>query len=146
MKAIFLPLRERISSSERLKTSFPSTRMLPPRTTPGEGICRIKESPRVDFPEPDSPTTPSISPFFNEKDTLSTALTFPLLARYSTVNESTSNKGMGVPHCSSRGFSSSLNPSPISVKPSARRTIMMPGKVITHQAPMGRRALPSVRS
>ena len=40
---------------------------------------QIMVRPRVDLPQPDSPTTPMVLPAFKEKDTSSTAWTMPLL-------------------------------------------------------------------
>ncbi|CFN82344.1 Uncharacterised protein [Bordetella pertussis] len=41
---------------------------------PDVGACaRVMQRPRVDLPEPDSPTTPRVSPFFSVKPTSATA-------------------------------------------------------------------------
>src|SRR5699024_12113561 len=41
-------------------------------------IKRSSMRPVVDLPQPDSPTRPNVSPFFNVKETPSTALTSPI--------------------------------------------------------------------
>jgi len=47
-------------------------------TVPLVGFSRfISTRDRVDLPQPDSPTTPSVSPFFRSSETPSTACTCP---------------------------------------------------------------------
>src|SRR5689334_6640154 len=48
------------------------------------GSRRISTWARVDLPQPDSPTTPRVSPLFNENETPSTALTWPTVRLNST--------------------------------------------------------------
>ena len=45
----------------------------------GDGISCIIDKEVTDFPEPDSPTTAKVSPFFKSKLTPSTAFTKPHL-------------------------------------------------------------------
>jgi len=51
--------------------------MEPPTILPGGGTRRIIERAVTLFPQPDSPTIPSVSPFLREKETSLTALTGP---------------------------------------------------------------------
>src|SRR4030065_646157 len=76
-------------SFRSFKTVLPLRIILPFTILPGKGTRPIKDKPKVDFPEPDSPTMPSVSALSREKDTSSTARIFPLLVQYSTVNLST---------------------------------------------------------
>ena len=58
--------------------SSPSKTILPETIFPGGmGINLIKESMVTDFPQPDSPTIPRVSPFLRSKEIPSTALTVP---------------------------------------------------------------------
>ena len=59
--------------------------MLLPRNTigPSEEISRSSASPSVVLPEPDSPTTPSVSPLRTAMLTPSTALIWPTVERNS---------------------------------------------------------------
>src|SRR5204862_268273 len=58
-----LPRILRISSSGRVTRSFPSNSMrLPASMRPGGWISRSIESAVTDFPHPDSPTMPTVSP------------------------------------------------------------------------------------
>ncbi len=66
---------------------------------PGNGTRPINDKPSVDFPEPDSPTTPKVSALSIENDTLSTARTLPLRVRYSTVSSSMFSNGVAMLIC-----------------------------------------------
>jgi hypothetical protein len=75
---ISLPRIRRISRSLFLTRSWPSKSICPPAMRPGGvAIRRITERLVTDLPEPDSPTTPSVSPLSRWKLTPSTALTVP---------------------------------------------------------------------
>ena len=75
--AIFVPRMSRISLADALRISWPSS-----STEPSSSPLRRSTSPMTDrqvtlFPEPDSPTMPSVSPFSTEKLTPETAFTTP---------------------------------------------------------------------
>jgi hypothetical protein len=55
--------------------STPSKRMLPPPMRAGGLESRVSANPRVDLPEPDSPTRPTNSPGWRSKETSLTAYT-----------------------------------------------------------------------
>ena len=55
--------------------------MLPETILPGASIKPIIENPVIDFPEPDSPTKPTISPFLILKLISSTAFISPALVK-----------------------------------------------------------------
>src|SRR3978361_643410 len=73
-----LPLMARISSSSRPSSSVPSSVTEPPTMRPG-GVAtsRMIDSAVTLLPQPDSPTTPSVSPRRAWEDTPPTALTTP---------------------------------------------------------------------
>ena len=76
--AMRLPRILRISSSDIETMSWPSKRICPATMRPGgEGIRRRIDRFVTDFPEPDSPTMPSVLPRSRSKLTPSTALTTP---------------------------------------------------------------------
>ena len=62
------------SFAVRFPMSCPSNMILPSVL----GISPRIVLPVVDLPQPDSPTSPIVVPLFMEKDTSSTALTFPV--------------------------------------------------------------------
>ena len=66
----------RASEAPRNAVNSRPSRMTAPAV--GRINCRMVR-PRVDLPQPDSPTSPRISPWRNENDTPSTALTAPSL-------------------------------------------------------------------
>ncbi len=61
--------RRRISPAERSASTSPSSTIRP--DVGGSNCITVRES--VDFPQPDSPTNPRISPFSNSSETPSTA-------------------------------------------------------------------------
>ncbi|KFE15048.1 hypothetical protein DN38_3044 [Vibrio cholerae] len=62
IKPILLPRTSRIACGERPEIFSPFKYTSPPAMVPG-GLSRsITALPTVDFPAPDSPTTPTISP------------------------------------------------------------------------------------
>src|SRR6185436_9687033 len=67
----------RISSSPSLRRSVPSKTIRPPTVRPGGSTRPRMEKPVTVLPQPDSPTSPRISPGLTEKLTPSTALTTP---------------------------------------------------------------------
>ena len=62
-----------ISFSDRVKISSPSSMISPPVILPLSEISRRMERAVSDFPQPDSPTIPNISPCFTQRLTPSTA-------------------------------------------------------------------------
>ena len=63
MKPIFLPRSRRISSLDSFRTLMPSRMISPATILPGGlGISLVSESAVTLFPQPDSPTSPSVSP------------------------------------------------------------------------------------
>src|SRR5690242_9985880 len=88
------------------------TRFWPRKSTAPEVMAagglssRAIANSRVDFPQPDSPTTPTNSPGATSRSTLSTASTGPLSVPYSTLRlrtSSTRSLGTTPPHRSQRG-------------------------------------------
>ena len=76
-KIICIRLRMRRRSSPlRVVTSVPSKTMRPPVVS----TSRITARAKVDLPQPDSPTRPSVSPRFTSSETPSTARTEPIAA------------------------------------------------------------------
>jgi len=63
----------RSSSSFMLAMSRPSKRIVPLEMRAGALARRVTAKPRVDFPEPDSPTRPTNSPRSREKEAFLTA-------------------------------------------------------------------------
>src|ERR1700726_3870006 len=84
-------LRTDLSSAFGMRVmSWPSS-----TTTPSAlGTRRMIALPKVDLPQPDSPTRPSVSPASSSKDTSSTARTAPCAVWYWTQRLSTDNSGM----------------------------------------------------
>ena len=72
-----LPRNLRSSSSFSASTSRPSKVMLPATILPGSGTSRRMERAVIDFPDPDSPTMPTVSPRLTRKSMPSTARTIP---------------------------------------------------------------------
>ena len=90
--------RMALSSSARISISGPpgllnlmdpSSMLPPPRPT-----RRIMDSEVTDFPEPDSPTTPSVLPEGMENDTSSTLRTIPLGVANEVLRPFTSSSGI----------------------------------------------------
>ena len=75
--ATSLPRKSRISSSVIFVTSFPRNRILPEVILPGSGSNRRIDRAVMVLPQPDSPTTPRVSPASTWKVTPSTARTTP---------------------------------------------------------------------
>ncbi|CPJ37507.1 Protein of uncharacterised function (DUF1602) [Bordetella pertussis] len=71
--AMRLPRSCRICSSPSLRRSLPLKRISPSTTSPGGSISPSSENPVTDLPEPDSPTSPTISPRRTTRSTPSTA-------------------------------------------------------------------------
>ena len=58
--------------------SRPSSSAWPPTILPGgEGISFMTDRQETDLPQPDSPTSPRVSPWRSSKEMPSTALTIP---------------------------------------------------------------------
>ncbi len=67
-----------MSASLMVSSDLPLKSASPPSILPGGiGISRISVIAETDLPEPDSPTTPSVSPLSRSNETPSTALTTP---------------------------------------------------------------------
>jgi hypothetical protein len=76
--AIREPRSRRMSSGLLASRSSPSKTISPPTMRPpGSGTNRKMERQVIDFPEPDSPTIPRVSPRRTEKLAPSTAFTTP---------------------------------------------------------------------
>ena len=76
--AICLPRTRRISVGLLRSRSSPAKSTCPPTIRPaGSGTSRTRDRQVTDFPEPDSPTSASVSPALRVKLTPSTALTTP---------------------------------------------------------------------
>jgi len=92
MIEISRPRTLRIWRSVRAARSLPSNRMLPPVMRPvGSGSRRMTESAVTLLPQPDSPTTASVSPRSTWSDMRSTARTSPLRPRKAVDRVSTSS-------------------------------------------------------
>ncbi len=83
------PLTRRISFSSSPAMSRPSSVIVPSVTCPLPGSRRMMERPVVLFPHPDSPTTPTHSPWSTEKETPSSATTVEWRMRNSVRRFST---------------------------------------------------------
>ncbi len=100
--ATLLPRSFSSSDSRAVVSSLPSSR-ISPSTVVNIGLCR----PRIvrfvtDFPEPDSPTMPSVLPRSRSKESPSTARTTPssvrkLTCRSRTERNAPSPAGTGAP-------------------------------------------------
>src|SRR6266700_941247 len=77
MYAISFPLICRIADSLRASRFFPSNSTVPPTILPGCGTILNIDCAVTVFPEPDSPTSPSVSPLSTCRLTPSTAFTIP---------------------------------------------------------------------
>src|SRR5690606_906733 len=75
--ASWLPRRRRISRSDFRTRSSPMNRISPPTMRPGWLTSRMMDAAVMLLPQPDSPTTPTVSPGYSWKLTPSTALTTP---------------------------------------------------------------------
>jgi len=73
--AIWRPLIRRISRGRFVVISSPANAMLPPTTRAAEGSRPTIDRQVVVLPQPDSPTSPIVSPSPRVKLTSSTALT-----------------------------------------------------------------------
>ena len=93
MAAIFLPRRRRMRSGGRSSIRLPSNRTSPPPMRPGRSSSPMIAVPVSDFPAPDSPTTPSISPAATLNDTWSTAVSLPRRVSKTTLRSRTSSSG-----------------------------------------------------
>ena len=71
----------------------PSKRTRPPAIRPGGSMSPMIAAPVIDFPAPDSPTTPSTSPSAISKETSSTAVSVPCRLGNSTRRCSSWSKG-----------------------------------------------------
>ncbi len=71
------PRMRRSASSSMSSTSRPSMTILPVTIRPGSGTRRMIDKPSVVLPQPDSPTTPTVSPAATRSPTPSTARTTP---------------------------------------------------------------------
>jgi len=74
---ISFPRMRRISSSDFSSRFSPLKITSPAAILPGGSIRPRREKPVTDFPPPDSPTMPRISPSLRVKSTPSTAFTVP---------------------------------------------------------------------
>src|SRR5664279_5459756 len=90
------PRTLRICSYGRLSMRRPSKRTWPPLIRPGGSSKPMIAAPVSDFPAPDSPTTPRISPGAIEKLTPSSATNRPRRPANSTWRLSTSSSGDGM--------------------------------------------------
>src|SRR5690348_3872855 len=90
--AISLPRTSRISSSVFLVRSWPLNTTLPLTILPGR-CSRMMLNAVTDFPHPDSPTMPSVSPGWSSNETPSTALTVPSVVLKTVCRSLTSRRG-----------------------------------------------------
>src|SRR5271155_3947673 len=83
------PRNFRIASSER-PTSSRSSKRIEPETRAPSGVRAIRASAVIVLPEPDSPTTPRLSPSASENDVRSTTRCEPRGVGRSTASSATS--------------------------------------------------------
>src|SRR5215813_370521 len=92
-----LPRTSRICSSERASRSRPSNSSLPATMRPGGDAMSLRmESEVTLLPQPDSPTTASVSPTDTENETPSTARTTPSRVKKCVCKSSISSSGLGL--------------------------------------------------
>ena len=127
--AILWPRTSSIWHSESPSRSLPSKVIEPDATWPGFCSSPMMESDVTDLPEPDSPTTASISPFSMEKVTPSTALTTPLRVGNSVTRSLTSSIAIGY-RLLDLGSTASRMPSPRRLNASTVSVIARPGKTM----------------
>src|SRR5215467_660953 len=90
-----LPRTSRICSSVSASRSRPSNSSRPATMRPGGDAMSLKiESEVTLLPQPDSPTTASVSPAATENDTPSTARTTPSRVKKCVLRSSTSNRAV----------------------------------------------------
>src|ERR1700733_11395092 len=87
-----LPRTLRISALDSRTRSRPSSSTCPATIRPPGGSSRISEVPSMVLPEPDSPTSPSVSPSSMVKLTPSTACTVTSRSRISALRPETSSR------------------------------------------------------
>src|SRR5262245_26973820 len=91
-----LPRMSRISRSDSSSRSRPWNRMRPATMRPGgDATSRNTESEVTLLPQPDSPTTASVSPCPTENETPSTARTMPSRVKKWVLSSSTSSSAAG---------------------------------------------------
>ena len=90
--ATSLPRISRIWSMDRVVSSRPFRRMLPVTMWPDGGSRRMIDMPVMDFPHPDSPTRPTVSPGSMVRETPSTACTVECRIRMCVRRSSTSSR------------------------------------------------------
>src|ERR1700682_877206 len=91
--ATSLPRNSRTSSSFIWTTSWSLNRIRPETIRPGSGTSRRMEKAVIVFPEPDSPTMPTVSPRPTLKLIPSTAWTMPREVKNCVRRSSTRNRG-----------------------------------------------------
>src|ERR1700737_3607817 len=91
--ATSLPRNSRTSSSFIWTTSRSLNRIRPETIRPGSGTSRRMENAVIVFPEPDSPTIPTVSPRATLKLIPSTAWTIPREVKNCGPRSSTRNRG-----------------------------------------------------
>src|SRR5579875_1384070 len=89
--AMSLPRTWRISASLTLARSWPPKRISPPAMWPPRGKRRMIDRPVIVFPQPDSPTSPTVSPGATWKLMPSTAWTVALRSLISVLRSLTSS-------------------------------------------------------
>ena len=90
---IAAPWMRRSCFEEAEVMSSPAKRMRPWLTRPEASSRRVTANAVTDFPEPLSPTTPSVSPAATEKDTPRTASTSPRRVEKVTCRSSMARRG-----------------------------------------------------
>src|SRR5215831_4716884 len=95
--AILLPRTARMPASSSLKRLRPSNTTSPLSMRPGgDGMRRMIDSAVTLLPEPDSPTSATVSPASMSKETLSTAVTLPRSLAKRVVRLRTCRRGRGI--------------------------------------------------
>ncbi len=110
--AISVPSSSRIARSSSPTSSRPMNLTLPERRTLILGSRFMIERARIVFPDPDSPTMPSVLPRSSVKLTPSTALTRPRGVRKWVFRSSTSSSTPDGDGCSTVSWTSRLTETP----------------------------------
>ena len=93
---IWAPHTWRSSAGSRVVISWPANRTEPLRSTSRVGSRPMIDRESTVFPEPDSPTTPRVSPRSKVRETPSTARTVPREVRKAVWRSSTTSRGLAV--------------------------------------------------
>ena len=107
-----------VAVADSPRRSWPRRRIAPASTRPGSGRSRTMARPTVDFPAPDSPTSPSTSPASSARSTAHVASAGAVAHRQSLdVQHRRAHAAAAQATVRSRGSRRSRRPSPRRLKP-----------------------------